>query len=114
MVVLLECFSCPSIFFFFKFEHRGSSGAKPNNICLFEQRGSSGAKSNSSTLETVNNTNDISSNKSTQIEKEETSSSSLVFGYLNLFSDGVVSFLVSIINFTAAFFYENALPYICL
>lgn len=51
----------------------------------------------------MNNTNDISSNKSTQIEKEETSSSSLVFGYLNLFSDGVVSFLVSIINFTAAF-----------
>jgi hypothetical protein len=44
-------------------------------------------------LGTVNNTNGKSSNKSTTI-KEENSSSNLVFGYLNLFSDGVVSFLL--------------------
>ncbi|XP_078180058.1 ZIP metal ion transporter family isoform X2 [Carex rostrata] len=72
-------------------EKQMTDGEKTKSKAL-RKRGSSGAKSNSSTLETVNNTNDISSNKSTQIEKEETSSSSLVFGYLNLFSDGVHNF----------------------
>ncbi|KAF3324126.1 IAA-alanine resistance protein 1 [Carex littledalei] len=72
-------------------EKQMTDGEKTKSKAL-RKRGSSGAKSSSSTLETVNNTNDISSNKSTQIEKEETSSSSLVFGYLNLISDGVHNF----------------------
>ncbi|KAJ4760159.1 Zinc transporter SLC39A7 [Rhynchospora pubera] len=56
------------------------------------KRGSSAAKSSSSSLETVNNSDVKSSNNSAKLEKEETSSSSLVFGYLNLFSDGVHNF----------------------